>query len=74
MSLGPAVAARFPAVREGAPLVVFDFDHTLYDGDSGSHLFAWLIQRSWWRMALALLITPLAGPMVAWLRTRRVGI
>ncbi|SDY61079.1 phosphatidylglycerophosphatase C [Lysobacter sp. yr284] len=74
MSLRPAAAGRFPAVREGAPLVVFDFDHTLYDGDSGSHLFAWLIKRSWWRMALALLITPLAGPMVAWLRTRRIGI
>ncbi len=27
------------------PLVVFDFDHTLYDGDSGSHLVAWLIRR-----------------------------
>lgn len=74
MSLRPAAAGRFPAVREGAPLVVFDFDHTLYDGDSGSHLFAWLIRRSWWRMALAALITPVAGPMVAWLRTRRVGI
>jgi phosphatidylglycerophosphatase C len=34
--------------------VVFDFDHTLYDGDSGSHLFAWLIRRSWWRRLLAL--------------------
>ncbi|QWP78517.1 haloacid dehalogenase-like hydrolase [Lysobacter sp. K5869] len=74
MSLRPAAAGRFPAVREGAPLVVFDFDHTLYDGDSGSHLFAWLIGRAWWRQLLALLITPVAGPMVAWLRTRRVGI
>lgn len=67
-------AARFPAVRADAPLIVFDFDHTLYDGDSGSHLFAWLIKRSWWRTALALAIAPLAGPMVAWLKTRRVGI
>ena len=66
--------ARFPALRADAPLIVFDFDHTLYDGDSGSHLFAWLIKRSWWRMALALLIAPVAGPMVAWLKTRRVGI
>ncbi len=57
-----------------APLVVFDFDHTLYDGDSGSHLFAWLIQRDWWRIALALLIAPVFGPMVAFLPTRRVGI
>ena len=60
--------------RADAPLVVFDFDHTLYDGDSGSHLFAWLIRRSWWRTALALLATPLLGPMVAFLPTRRYGI
>lgn len=57
-----------------APLVVFDFDHTLYDGDSGSHLFKWLIERDWWRKALALLIAPIAGPMVAWMPTRRRGI
>lgn len=65
---------RFPAIRSDAPLVVFDFDHTLYDGDSGSHLFKWLIERAWWRRLLALLIAPIAGPMVAWLPTRRAGI
>ncbi|MDQ3617613.1 MAG: haloacid dehalogenase-like hydrolase [Pseudomonadota bacterium] len=65
---------RYPAAREGAPLVVFDFDHTLYDGDSGAHLFKWLIERTWWRRALALLIAPVFGPMVAFLPTRRVGI
>ena len=54
--------------------IVFDFDHTLYNGDSGSHLFAWLIRRAWWRRLLALLILPVAGPMVAWLPTRRHGI
>jgi phosphatidylglycerophosphatase C len=67
-------AERFPAPREDAPLVVFDFDHTLYDGDSGSHLFKWLIDRAWWRQVLAILAAPVAGPMVAWLRTRRAGI
>lgn len=65
---------RFPTIRSDAPLVVFDFDHTLYDGDSGSHLFKWLIKRDWWRRVLALLIAPVAGPMVAWLPTRRRGI
>jgi phosphatidylglycerophosphatase C len=60
--------------RADAPLVVFDFDHTLYDGDSGSHLFAWLIRRSAWRTALALLLAPVFAPMVACLPTRRVGI
>jgi phosphatidylglycerophosphatase C len=65
---------RYPPPAEDAPLVVFDFDHTLYDGDSGGHLFAWLIKRSWWRMLLALLVAPVFAPMIAFLPTRRVGI
>jgi phosphatidylglycerophosphatase C len=65
---------RYPEPAADAPLVVFDFDHTLYDGDSGSHLFKWLIERDWWRRVLALLIAPVFGPMIAWLPTRRRGI
>ena len=65
---------RYPPSAADAPLVVFDFDHTLYDGDSGSHLFVWLIRRSAWRMLLAALIAPVAGPMIAFLPTRRRGI
>ena len=68
------MSQRYPPPQGDAPLVVFDFDHTLYDGDSGSHLFKWLIERNWWRVLLALLVAPVAGPMVAWLRTRRAGI
>lgn len=56
------------------PLVVFDFDHTLYDGDSGSHLVAWLIRRDWWRMLVAALALPILLPMIAWLPTRRRGV
>jgi phosphatidylglycerophosphatase C len=67
-------APAYATPAADAPLVVFDFDHTLYDGDSGSHLFKWLIQRDWWRQLLALLIAPIAGPMVAWMPTRRRGI
>lgn len=70
MTLAPA---RYTP-RSDAPLVVFDFDHTLYDGDSGSHLFRWLIQRAWWRIALALAIAPVCAPMIAFLPTRRKGI
>jgi phosphatidylglycerophosphatase C len=65
---------RYPEPVPDAPLVVFDFDHTLYDGDSGSHLFKWLIERDPWRKALALLIAPVFGPMIAWMPTRRSGI
>ena len=64
----------YPTPRDDAPLVVFDFDHTLYDGDSGSHLFATLIKRNPLRLLAALLATPLAGPLVAMLPTRRTGI
>lgn len=78
---GPTVAlpeagalAAGPQPVAGADTVVFDFDHTLYDGDSGGHLFRWLITRSWWRVLLALLVAPVAGPMVAFLPTRRRGI
>ncbi|WP_434212779.1 haloacid dehalogenase-like hydrolase [[Pseudomonas] boreopolis] len=64
----------YPTPREDAPLIVFDFDHTLYDGDSGSHLFAWLIRRNPLRLLAALLATPVLGPMVALLPTRRRGV
>lgn len=70
----PVLSRHFPDAAGDAPLVVFDFDHTLYDGDSGGHLFRWLIERAWWRRLLALLVAPVAGPMVAWLPTRRAGI
>ena len=66
--------ADYPAPGADAPLVVFDFDHTLYDGDSGSHLFAWLIKRNPLRLLAALIATPVLGPLVAVLRTRRFGI
>ncbi len=64
----------YPTPKADAPLVVFDFDHTLFDGDSGSHLFKWLIERNLWRKLLALLIVPVFGPMIAWMPTRRRGI
>lgn len=71
----PAIQrVRYPATRADAPLVVFDFDHTLYDGDSGTHLFAWLVKRQWWRRVLALLLAPVFAPLIAFLPTRRRGI
>jgi len=60
--------------RPYAPLVVFDFDHTLYDGDSGSHLVLWLIRRHWARVAAAIALSPLLLPLIAWLPTRRHAI
>ncbi|HEL3240133.1 TPA: haloacid dehalogenase-like hydrolase [Stenotrophomonas maltophilia] len=68
------MTTHYPTPRDDAPLVVFDFDHTLYDGDSGTHLFASLIKRNPLRMLAALLVTPIAGPLVAMLLTRRTGI
>src|SRR5690606_8365656 len=63
-----------PVTAPDADLVVFDFDNTLVRGDSGGALVAWLIKRSPWRIALALLASPVLGPMIAMLPTRRVGI
>ena len=57
-----------------ARLVVFDFDHTLYDGDSGGHLVKWLIARNPLRALFALLAAPVLLPLVAFLPTRRFGI
>jgi len=68
------VSERYPEPAAAAPLVVFDFDHTLCDGDAGTALYRWLIGRAWWRGLLALLIAPVAGPMVAFLPTRKRGI
>ena len=66
--------AFFPLPRADAPVVVFDFDHTLYDGDSFGHVLGWLLKRNFLRTLVALAVTPLLGPMVAFLPTRRRGI
>ena len=64
----------YPKASPDAPLVVFDFDHTLYDGDSGGHLVRWLLVRNPLRAAVALLASIVLGPMIAFLPTRRRGI
>ena len=69
----PRITGKRPGLPY-APLVVFDFDHTLYDGDSGAHLVTWLIRRHWVRKLAAIALSPLLLPMVAWLPTRRYGI
>jgi len=69
----PRITGKRPGLPYG-PIVVFDFDHTLYDGDSGGHLVMWLLKRSWPRRIAALLAAPMFAPMLAWLPTRRLGI
>lgn len=64
----------YPTPREDAPVVVFDFDHTLYDGDSGGHLVTWLIRRNPLRALVAIVASVVLGPMVAFLPMRRRGI
>ena len=67
-------AGTDPVTSDAVDLVVFDFDNTLYRGDSGGALVASLLRRRAWRMALALLATPVLLPLIAMLSTRRVGI
>ena len=69
-----ASVQSYPAPRADAPAVVFDFDHTLYDGDSFGHVLKWLLKRNPLRMLVALAATPVLGPMVAFLPSRRRGI
>lgn len=64
----------YPEPSADAPLIVFDFDHTLYDGDSGGHLIRWLLLRNPLRAAGALLASIALGPMIAAMPTRRRGI
>ena len=64
----------YPPPSPNSPLVVFDFDHTLYDGDSGAHLVRWLLLRNPLRAVAAVLASVVLGPMIAFLPTRRRGI
>ncbi|MEO6103333.1 MAG: haloacid dehalogenase-like hydrolase, partial [Pseudoxanthomonas sp.] len=64
----------YPAPLAEAPVVVFDFDHTLYDGDSFGHVLRWLLKRNPLRTTAAIAASLVLGPMVAWLPTRRLGI
>lgn len=68
------MTARDSQPQPNAPLVVFDFDHTLYDGDSGGDLVQWLLRRGPLRALAALLVSPLLLPLLAFLPTRRIGI
>ena len=61
-----------PAAGRGRPrLVVFDFDNTLYAGDSGTQLVTWLIRQNWWRVIAAVLISPVIAPLWLCADTRR---
>ena len=68
------MTTEFPQAAADAPLVVFDFDNTLYRGDSGGDLLQWLLRRSVWRVLVALVASTVLLPMLAFLPTRRSGI
>ena len=57
-----------------ARLVVFDFDHTLYNGDSGGDMVQWLLRRNAARACAAIVASLVLLPMIAFLPTRRRGI
>lgn len=74
MSYSSRMSEPYPAPRADAPAIVFDFDHTLYDGDSFGHVLGWMLKRNALRSVVALVASVILGPMVAWLPTRRRGI
>ncbi len=63
-----------PQPHADAPLVVFDFDNTLYRGDSGGELIQWLLRRSVLRALAAMVASIVLLPLLAVVPTRRRGI
>ncbi len=57
-----------------AAAVIYDLDGTLIRGDSGIRLVRTLLARDWWRRALALLIAPVALPLILCVSTRHLGV
>ncbi len=66
-------ATQAPAIPAGG-LVVFDFDHTLFRGDSGTALMLWMLRRNPLRKLTALLASPLIAPLFLWIPSRRLAI
>jgi phosphatidylglycerophosphatase C len=58
----PGLAAG-PGVVHDVPVVVFDFDGTLFRGDLGYEWLRWLLRRSPARFALFVLLLPLWAPL-----------
>ncbi len=63
-------AGRFAA----GELVVFDFDGTMFRGDSGYAMVAWMLRRNMLRLAVALMVSPIALPLLLSVATRQQGI
>lgn len=68
------MSTAFPQPRTDAPLVVFDFDNTLYRGDSGGELIQWLLRSNPLRALAAILASIVLLPLLAFVVTRRHGI
>jgi len=59
---------------ESPPVVVFDFDGTLFDGDLGYEWLRWRLLRAPWRLALLMVLLPLWAPLFARKRWLRHGV
>ncbi|HTD28255.1 MAG TPA: haloacid dehalogenase-like hydrolase [Xanthomonadaceae bacterium] len=66
-------APQVPSIPVGG-LVVFDFDHTLFRGDSGTGLITWMLRRNPLRLLVAILVSPFIAPLFLWVRARRFAI
>jgi len=60
-----------PAAGE---LVVFDFDGTMFRGDSGYAMVVWMLRRNILRLVVALALSPIAVPLLLSVATRKLGI
>ena len=68
--------AEDPAASAAARVVLFDFDGVIVRGDSFTAFMRWHLRRSWWRLALCILLLPLLAPfcLVKRLRIRILGV
>lgn len=61
-------------IDPAATAVIYDLDGTLIRGDSGTRLVRALLARDWWRRVLAVLVTPIALPLIQRVATRHLGV
>ena len=65
---------KIPTIQNELNTVVYDMDGTLFRGDCGAAFIKQRIKGSIWRLLLAIVIAPLAVPMMHIATFRKIGV